>query len=309
MLKSKNLINLIVLSKRCFSVKPKSEISNALYCANNVKKFDYENFLCTLLIGNEEKRRNAFALRALNVELARIPSVVSDNKIALMRLKFWEDAIKKLFNNKKSQNISLPKHPVVEELGFIMQQSSLTKRNFDRLINARKAANLNFVTMKQMEQYAEETVSSLNYLLLETLDCKNVNADHAASHLGKAQGISNLLRSIYSLRSYQHLPIPQELLIKHGISQERFYRSKENDKAVENTVFDVATLAHQHLEKSIALMSKVPKEAKILFLPMVSTKRFLEKLRKVNFNLTDKSIGKRDNLLPLVLYWNKFKGL
>lgn len=264
--------------------------------------------MCTLLISNQEARRHAFALRAFNVELARIPAVVSDNKIALMRLKFWQDAIEILFNTNKTKPV-LPKHPVVEELGLVLKKSKLTKRNFERLINSRKISNLNFISTKQMENYAEETVSSVNYLVLEALNCKNVNADHAASHLGKAQGITNLLRSVYLQRSHQHLPIPQEILIKHGISQERFYRSKENDKGVEDVVFEIATLAHQHLEKAEALLLKVPKDSKIAFFPRFPTKRFLERLRRVNFNLTDKSIGKRDNLLPLVLYWNRLKGL
>lgn len=98
-----------------------------------------------------------------------------------------------------------------------------------------------------------------------------------------------------------------ELLMKHGVSQERFFRSKPNDKGVEDVVFDIATVAHQHLEKSLALMLKAPQEAKIVFLPTVTTSRFLERLRRLNFNLTDKSLGVRDNLLPLALYWNKFR--
>lgn len=140
--------------------------------------------------------------------------MASDNKIALMRLKFWEDAITKIFD--KNKKVPLPKHPVVEELGLASERSKLTKRYFDRLISARRIPNFNFITMKAMEQYAEETTSSINYLVLEALNCRNVHADHAASHLGKSQGILNLLRSIYSQRSNQHLPIPQELLIKHG---------------------------------------------------------------------------------------------
>ena len=268
------------------------------------RNYDYENFLCTLLIGGET-RREALAIRAFNVELARIPSVVSDHKIALMRLKFWEDSLVKLFDK---TNATLPQHPVVNELSLILNKKKLTKRYFDRLINARRIQNLNFVSTKQMENYAEETVSSVHYLLLEVLNCRNVNADHAASHLGKAQGITNILRSIYGQMSRsQFLPIPQEILMKHGVSQERFFRAKPNDKGVEEVVFEIATLAHQHLEKSFALMSKVPKESKIVFLPSVTSRRFLERLRRVNFNLTDKSLGVRDNLLPLTLYWNKFK--
>lgn len=161
-----------------------------------------------------------------------------------------------------------------------------------------------------MENYAEETVSSVLYLLLEILNCRNVDADHAASHLGKAAGITNILRSIHAQKSYsQHLPVPQELLMKHGVSQERFFRNKANDKGVEDVVFEIATVAHQHLEKSIALLPKVPKEAVIVFLSLVTSRRYLERLRKVNFNLTDKSLGVRDSMLPLALYWNKLKGI
>lgn len=267
------------------------------------RNFDYENFLCTLLIAGKA-RREAIAIRAFNVELSRIPSVVSDHKIALMRLKFWEESLTKLFNKTNP----IPQHPVVNELNLVLAKAKLTKRYFDRLINARSIQNLNFVTTKQMENYAEETVSSVHYLLLELLNCRNVNADHAASHLGKAQGITNILRSVYmqSSRS-QFLPIPQEILMKHGVSQERFMRSKPNDKGVEEVVFEVATLAHQHLEKSLALLSSVPNESKIVFLPSVTCRLFLEKLRKANFNFTDRSLGVRDNLLPLKLYWNKFR--
>lgn len=260
--------------------------------------------MCSLLLKGDS-RRDALAIRAFNVELARIPTVVSDHKIALMRLQFWEDSLVKLFDKNKPH---LPEHPVVNELNLVINKAKLTKRYFDRLVAARKIQNMNFISTKQMENYAEESVSSVHYLLLESLDCRNVNADHAASHLGKAQGITNILRGIYAQRSRsQYLPVPQEILMKHGVSQERFFRSKPDDKGVEEVVFEIATLAHQHLEKSLALLTQVPKQSKILFLPSVTSQRYLERLRRANFNLIDKSLGVRDNLLPLALYWNKFR--
>ena len=94
---------------------------------------------------------------------------------------------------------------------------------------------------------------------------------------------------------------------QHGISQERFFRAKPDDKAAENVIFDIASHAHQHYEKAMVLMPKVPKEAKISFLPAVTTRRFLERLRHAHFNLNDKKVVQRDSLLPLALYWNKFR--
>ena len=210
----------------------------------------------------------------------------------------------------KEKKKSIPEHPVINELNIIIKEKNLTKRYFDRLVASRKIQNLNFVTSKQLENYAEETVSCVFYLLLEMVGCRNVHADHAASHLGKALGISNMLRSIHAQQSRsQYLPIPQEVLMNHGVSQEQFYRSRPNDKGVEDVVFDTAALAHQHLEKSLKLIPNVPNESKIVFLPVVTCMRYLEKLRKANFNLTDKSLVLRDNLLPLALYWKSLKGL
>lgn len=109
---------------------------------------------------------------------------------------------------------------------------------------------MNFITTKQLEDYAEQSVSSVYYLLLETLKVNNVNVDHALSHLGKAQGIANMLRGIHK-QNTRVVPIPHQILMENGVSQERVIRNKADDKGVEDCVFKVATVAHQHLEKVI----------------------------------------------------------
>jgi NADH dehydrogenase [ubiquinone] 1 alpha subcomplex assembly factor 6 len=43
-----------------------------------------------------------------------------------------------------------------------------------------------FRTVEDLEAYAENTSSALTYLALESLGIKNINADHAASHIGNA---------------------------------------------------------------------------------------------------------------------------
>jgi NADH dehydrogenase [ubiquinone] 1 alpha subcomplex assembly factor 6 len=56
--------------------------------------------------------------------------------------------------------------------------------------------------MAEMEQYCENTASTLLYLQLELLNVKNMDIDHIASHLGKAMGVVTLLRGIpYALRN------------------------------------------------------------------------------------------------------------
>lgn len=73
-----------------------------------------------------------------------------------------------------------------------------------------------------------------------------MDADHAASHLGKAQGLTNLLRgTLYNSRK-NVISIPQEALIKHKVSQEDIFRNKITSNT-RDLFFDIASEAHLHL--------------------------------------------------------------
>lgn len=274
----------------------------ANYCFNLVRQHDYENYLCTLLM-NGKSRRSAFGIRALNVEVAKIASMVSDDKIGTMRLKFWYDAIESIFSPSKQSKI--PDHPVIKEIHLAITSHNLNKMYLTRLIKCReRPSNRLFVTTKELEQYAEESVSSMYYLLAKILKSESLDVDHALSHLGKAQGITNMLRAQSRVDRSKTICIPQETMLKHGVSQERILRNKVDDKGVQDCVFEVASVANSHLEKARKLSSKIPKDVRQLLLPAVATGRYLERLRKCDFYLSHEQLVRRDSLLPVMFYWN-----
>ncbi len=43
---------------------------------------------------------------------------------------------------------------------------------------------------------------------------REVSSDHAASHLGKAEGIVTLLRASSFYRASRHVPIPMDIMIR-----------------------------------------------------------------------------------------------
>lgn len=49
------------------------------------RQYDFENYLCTLLM-KDKSRRSAFAVRALNVEVSKIASVVRNAKLVVRSL-------------------------------------------------------------------------------------------------------------------------------------------------------------------------------------------------------------------------------
>jgi NADH dehydrogenase [ubiquinone] 1 alpha subcomplex assembly factor 6 len=73
------------------------------------RQHDYENFLCTLLLPSRS-RTSAFAIRAFNIEVAKVQDQVSDPRLGQMRMKFWEETVDKIYVN------DTPSHPVAIEL-------------------------------------------------------------------------------------------------------------------------------------------------------------------------------------------------
>ena len=71
-----------------------------------------------------------------------------------------------------------------------------------------------YATMKELEAYADNTYSAMYYLVLEALGFKQLDMDHIASHMGRAQGISTMLRATPYHTSKQAVFIPSEILAK-----------------------------------------------------------------------------------------------
>ncbi|XP_071410232.1 NADH dehydrogenase (ubiquinone) complex I, assembly factor 6 isoform X3 [Pithys albifrons albifrons] len=212
------------------------------FCAELVRKRDYEGFLCSLLLP-ADSRTSAFALRAFNVELAQIKDSVTQKTTGLMRMQFWREAVEDIYCDNP------PHQPVATELWRAVKRHNLTKMWFLKIIDEREK-NLDdrpYRNIQELETYAENTQSALLYLTLEMLGVRDIHADHAASHIGKAQGIVTCLRATPYHCTRQKVFLPMDICMLHGVSQEDFIRGKQ-EKNVRDVIYDIASQAHVHLE-------------------------------------------------------------
>lgn len=67
------------------------------YCRDLVRKHDYESYLISQF-WPKDLQGSYFAIKALSVELATVQDHVSNTTIGKMRMQFWRDAIKDIFN-------------------------------------------------------------------------------------------------------------------------------------------------------------------------------------------------------------------
>lgn len=291
-----------LVSRRMYATIGERKISDtSQFCLNIVKRSDYENFLATLLLP-QRTRPAALAVRAFNVELAQIQDVTTQPVIAKMRLQFWRETLDQIYKG------NTPEQPIAVELQRAVAKHKLSKRWLLSLIESREGhlENKQFANVQSVEDYSEKSNSVVYYLVLQSLGVENVHADHVASHLGKAEGIIRLMRGVPHLGAKRIVLLPRDIMMVHNVSQEDIIRGNKDQK-VKDVIFDIATTAHHHLQHAKEIMKNVPQNAKIGLLPHVSASTYLGALQRVDFDIFDSSLQKRNPLLPLHLWWAKFK--
>ncbi|XP_075992449.1 NADH dehydrogenase (ubiquinone) complex I, assembly factor 6 homolog sicily isoform X2 [Anticarsia gemmatalis] len=248
-------------------------------------------------------RSPAFVVRAFNVEIARIQDQTTDSQTAAFRLQFWNDTLKTMYKSEQTLE-KIPANPIAQELFKVCCCYGLQKRQLEKLITSR--SNLlktkHFRSLEDIEKYADDSVSTIYHLILNVAGVANVHADHVASHLGKAQGIANILRSVHVSSLHKMVSLPMDILMKYQISQENVLRGTDSEN-MRNVAFEVASRANSHLQKAKSI--DVPKSAKQIFLPAVAVEQYLTKLQKCNFDVFDKSLQRGNPMLPFSLYYNR----
>lgn len=87
------------------------------------------------------------------------------------------------------------------------------------------------------------------------------------------------------------------------MSQEDVLRGKNSEK-LSNCVYDMASLAHQHLQKARNLSDKVPEDCKRTLLPAVPVSMYLDKLQQEDYNALAPSLAKRSwSVLPKLYFF------
>lgn len=271
------------------------------YCLELVRSRDYDGFVSSLLLP-EEVRRSSLALRAFNVELAQVKDSVSQKTIGLMRMQFWKTAIEEIYRDDP------PNQPVSAELWRAVRKHNLTKRWLLRIITEREKDldDRAYRNLQELEAYSENTQSSLIYLLLECLGSRDVHADHAASHIGKAAGIVTCLRATPYHSSRRKVYLPMDICMLHGAAQEDFIRGSREPN-VRDVVFDIASQAHVHLQHARSFRDSVPAAAMPAFLQTVVLEDYLQRVRRADFDVFNPSLQNRNPLIPFQLYLRSWK--
>ncbi|CAB4385161.1 unnamed protein product [Rhizophagus irregularis] len=292
------------IGSRGYSTAKEDKKLNAAikYCTDLVKKHDPENYILSTFYP-KHLQKVYFAIRALNIELIMIRESTTKPQLGNLRMQFWRETIDKTFKGIP------PQQPIAQVLYNSLEICQLSPLFFKRIIDERDAQLYDppYINNKDLESYGENTASCLLYLHLQSLGVEDLQADHAASHIGKSIGIVTILRGFPYLVSKRRMLLPSAITSKYNISQEEIFRQGPV-KGLEDAIFEIATLAHDHLLTARTFLQSTPNQALPALLSAVPCDLYLKRLEKYNFNVFDPKLAIRNWKLPFYLWYNYNKG-
>ncbi|KAL8802082.1 MAG: hypothetical protein Q9182_004026 [Xanthomendoza sp. 2 TL-2023] len=258
------------------------------YCSQLLQQYDHPSYILTTFLPSH-LRPAYLAIRAFNLELARIPDVSPTAPVRSMRYQFWRSTITSTFAlTPVAQPVAVLLSSVLSSLRQNQTSpnsnpsASLHKSWFLRLITTREkySTNAPYPTLASLEAYAENTYSTLLYLTLSALPLHSVTADHIASHIGKAAGIVAVLRGIPLLAFPPPLnhhsntaglggtlntqrvqqgavTLPLDIMAETGVREEDVLRYGADAPGLKDAVFKVATRASDHLITARSMVKNV----------------------------------------------------
>ncbi|KAF2008368.1 hypothetical protein BU24DRAFT_403243 [Aaosphaeria arxii CBS 175.79] len=261
----------------------REEIQSARrYCVEIIRKYDAPSH--TLMPFIPSSARDAYlAIRALNIDVARVADTTSTPTVGMMRMQFWRDTVAKALDGRP------PKEPVAILLSQAQEalhhhsggRAKLSRNWFNRIINTREQylGNPPYPTLSSLETYVENTYSTMMYLTLSALPQASITTDHVASHIGKATGIAAVLRGIPLIAFPPTQPfatsnsitgasgptqgavmLPLDVMADSGVREEDVFRLGSSAPGLRDAVFAVATRANDHLITAREMVSKLRSE-------------------------------------------------
>ncbi|KAF2659722.1 hypothetical protein K491DRAFT_689068 [Lophiostoma macrostomum CBS 122681] len=270
----------------CLASRPSitaEDVSSARgYCAELLRKYDAPSHVLMPFVPIHA--RDAYlAIRALNVDVAQVLDTTSTPTVGQMRMQFWRDTVVKALAG------APPKEPVAILLAqaagtlhhYSQDKAKFSKSWFHRIISTREQylGNPPYPNLSALESYAENTYSTMLYLTLSALPQTSITTDHIASHIGKAMGITAVLRGIPFVAFPQPQPLgtsnsvtgaagptqgavmlPLDIMAESKVKEEDVFRQGSAATGLRDAVFTVATRANDHLITAREMITKLRSE-------------------------------------------------
>ncbi len=272
------------------------------YCAQQVRRFDNDRFICSLFAPAEEREAMA-SVYAFNLEVARIREMAREPLLGHMRLQWWRDALDTIYSG------APPRHQVALAVADAVRRYGLDRRPFDRILDAR-AFDLDDLAPQSLDaliDYADGTSATLAQLSLKILGGTGEAAEKAVRDVGIAWALTGILRAVPFHAQARRVYLPAELSREAGLDVARMFETGPTDGLVP-VVTAISDKAWEFIRSARGYRSEIPKRALPALLPATLAAIYLRRLAKSGFNPFDPRVRSAGGSRLVWTAFNRMRG-
>ncbi len=266
--------------------KPNPRLS---YAADQVRRFDYDRYLCSLF-APAKHREALFAVLAFNIEVAKTREAVTEPMLGQIRLQWWREAIAEIYDSDPERG-DIRRHEVAQPLGVAIRAHDLPRRAFDQLIDAREFDLTDQApgSLSALVDYLDDTSAALFHLLSLILGARDVATETAARGVGRAWGLTGLIRAIPFHARQHRCFIPQDVAAAAGLNMRDVFELKPTG-ALADAVRRLTGEARSGLELARANREDCDPRALAAVLPAILAERYLARIEAASFDVMSRPI-------------------
>ncbi len=256
------------------------------------------SFYYSFLFLNKQKRAAMTALYAFCREVDDIVDEYTELKVAQVKLAWWRDEIKNLYQGK-------PIHPVTKALAPFIHVFNLSENHFHEIIDGMEM-DLNFnryQDFKQLQLYCYRVASVVGILSAQIFGFKNRKTLKFAHDLGMAFQLTNIVRDVGEDARRNRIYIPLDDLAKFNVSEEDILRSRESDAVRALLEYEIER-AETYYDRAFQELPNEDKKSQRVGLMMTAIYRSL--LREIKADGAEKTLNARISLGQLRKFWLAF---
>ena len=256
------------------------------------------SFYYSFMFLPKQKREAITALYAFCREVDDVVDECTELKVAQVKLAWWKDEIRNLYQNKAI-------HPVTKALEPVIKQYQLSEEHFLEIIDGMEM-DLNFnryEDFKQLQLYCYRVASVVGILSAQIFGFKNRKTLKFAHDLGMAFQLTNIIRDVGEDARRNRIYIPLDELAKFNITEEDILRSRESD-TVKMLLENQIERAESYYDKALNELPAEDKKSQRVGLIMTAIYRTL--LREIKAGGAEEVLNARISLGTLRKLWIAF---
>lgn len=268
------------------------------YCQQKTAKSG-SSFYYSFRFLPKQKREAITALYAFCREVDDVVDEYTELKVAQVKLAWWRDEIKNLYQAK-------PIHPVTKALQPFVHSFQLSEEHFHEIIDGMEM-DLNFnryQDFKQLQLYCYRVASVVGILSAQIFGFNNRKTLKFAHDLGLAFQLTNIIRDVGEDARRNRIYIPLEDLAKFGVSEDDILRSRESAAVRKLLEFEIER-AESYYDKALHELPDEDTKSQRVGLIMAAIYRTL--LREIKAGGAENVLNVRTSLGPLRKFWLAFR--